>query len=262
MIYSNENFQQIVFLDKDKSYSEREIDHNIEIEFYEFMSNNNYKLKNQISFEDVAYSEINYNSEKFSKVLSFEMDENLCYDPKQELDTICQNPTESIPISFSEVKVNNFIPQIPQISFSNENSLLLPKKSRKWGRDSFQKKIKCMFMKYVVSFFQTRLGKTYVQKLPQKLVTNVTKKYNRELLNADLKSFGKSHLGLTDTDFFEYGRDFDFSKTTLSMLFEDYLRSVNFEKDLLRIREKEDEQYLITLKGYLLEFIGYYCQKK
>ena len=207
---------------------------------------------------DIQSTNFMKNFIQFSKIMSFHTDN---FHLKQELDTICQNPTESIPISFSEVKVNNFIPQIPQISFSNENSLLLPKKSRKWGRDSFQKKIKCMFMKYVVSFFQTRLGKTYVQKLPQKLVTNVTKKYNRELLNADLKSFGKSHLGLTDTDFFEYGRDFDFSKTTLSMLFEDYLRSVNFEKDLLRIREKEDEQYLITLKGYLLEFIGYYCQK-
>jgi HD-GYP domain-containing protein (c-di-GMP phosphodiesterase class II) len=146
------------------------------------------------------------------------------------------------------------------ISSNKEESIIT--KSRKWGRDSFHKKIKCMFLKYVICFFQTKLDLTFVQKLSQKLVTNVTKKYNRDLLNSDLETFGIIHLGLTSSHFINKNTGIDFKFTTVARLYQEYLNSVNFEMDFGRIKEKENELYVETLKSYINDFVRYYCQTK
>ena len=237
----------------------------------------NSKIKNSSNDSQISHSNFNtpisnqyslsndfiQNFLNSQKDLTFEYNESISNIPEGEDNIIFQIPTQSLSAPFSEVKLTNTQTKSTKssqsLNVSCENSSL-QKKSRKWGRDSFQKKIKCMFMKFVSSFFQTKLDLTYMDKISQKVITNVTKRFNRDLLNMDLQSFGISYLGLTNTNFEGNNSNFDFSKVTLAKLFEEYTISMNYEKDLLRIKEKEDECYLSSLKEYLSDFIRYYSR--
>ena len=137
------------------------------------------------------------------------------------------------------------------------------KKTRKAQVDSLLKKTKCKFLQTVQDIIKNVTNEN-TKKLPQDFVTNITFEYNRKYLDVNIiKIFNE--FGILDENFqvtqnkelFE-----EFAGHTFSSLYNEYIQSNKYKKDLKYIIEKNGKNIGILYEFVSKNFINYYVYSK
>ena len=150
-------------------------------------------------------------------------------------------------------------------------SLKLKEKSLNYSKyriDSINKRVKAKFFTMLyqtMSLFVTKK----LPKLPQKIVTNVSIKFNKELLTKPIKQiFRETVLFPSDEEFKEmipnsmHKEFFDILNTSFSEAFENYLSCPIFKKHLKDILKKNGGDYKDTFEEECRGFVDYYSASK
>ena len=168
---------------------------------------------------------------------------------------------------------------------NKENSvIIIIKQNRKYDADNIRKKIKARFLKYLKNAINERLieaGSDYCFGfLPQNFICNITKDINRGVLNLTLKEvFSKNFFvnineessSLEKYDHNQKVLDYLKNKPNISEMsnfnkfkdmkyfeiYYEYLRSNEFEKEINRLKKKENIEYIklyIQLASNLIDF--------
>ena len=174
------------------------------------------------------------------------------------------------------------------------------KLKRKLKPDNIRKKIKSIFLKLLKQKINQKLtiaeSKLHFDCLPQCFISNITKKgNNNNILNMTLKelmltnfldkSMGKTFLRKRDRNSdlkkerIKYAKNVKIinyleknpkiskkanfniiQKMTVTSLFNEYLESKEFEENIIKLKEKEDDEYIkdYIIKAY--DFIKYFSQ--
>ena len=161
---------------------------------------------------------------------------------------------------------------------------IIIKQNRKYDADNIRKKIKARFLKYLKNVINERLmgaGSEYCFTfLPQNFICNIRKNINRGVLNLSLeKIFSENFCDnekesspssekykhnvivldyLKDNQIISEKSDFNnFKDMKFYEIFYEYLRSSEFEKEINRIKKKENIEYVklyIQLAANLINF--------
>ena len=143
------------------------------------------------------------------------------------------------------------------------------KRKRKENSDNIRKKIKSRFIKSLIKFNNEKLknagSKKYFSSLPYSFVCNITKGKNRDMFNKTFKELFSTNFGTNrkaDLKSYENNRDVleylenqkDISQKSnyncyknlkFYQIFEEYLRSQEFENEIERIKLDEEEDVYI-----------------
>ena len=158
------------------------------------------------------------------------------------------------------------------------------KKKRKYNADNIRKKIKARFLKYLKNAINERLkragSKYYFNFLPQNFVCNISKSKNRVVLNLTLEEvlsdnfckkeikeslslekynynqkvldYLKDNQIISEMSNFNYFKDMKYYE-----IYNEYLRSYEFEIEINRLKNKENFEYIkfyIQLAFNLINF--------
>ena len=182
--------------------------------------------------------------------------------------------------------INEIMKQKKFIIFENrENSIkIIIRQNRKYDADNIRKKIKARFLKYLKNAINERLNeagsKLFFSFLPQNFVCNIVKSRNRGVLNFTLEEIFSKNLCeneneespaiekyrhnlkvidyLQDNQIISENSNFNyFKEMKFYEIYYEYLRSNEFEKEINRIKKKEDIKYIklyIQLAANLINF--------
>ena len=161
------------------------------------------------------------------------------------------------------------------------------KKDRKNNSDNIRKKIKSRFLKYLRNIVNKRLydagSEMFFKILPQKFICNISKQQNRNVLNSTFKevfssnffeeeikekcSIKKCNDNSSVLEYLENNEDigeksnyYYFKNMKYYEIFNEYLRSKEFETEIKRLEKKEDDRYIekyIKLAYNLINFFYY-----
>ena len=131
------------------------------------------------------------------------------------------------------------------------------KQSRKYKVDSLLKKAKCKFFQIIHEIMKYCLS-IRVKRLPQPFITNITIEYNRYYLEktifqiyhefnliSNLEKFDDEIIKIKNKELFK-----DFSKYKLDELYNVYIESQSYKKDLKEVVVKNGKNVGILLASY------------
>lgn len=143
------------------------------------------------------------------------------------------------------------------------------KQSRKYQVDSLLKKAKCKFFQIIHEIMKYCLS-IRVKRLPQPFITNITIEYNRYYLEktifqiyhefnliANLEKFDDEIIKIKNKELFK-----DFSKYKLDELYNVYIESQSYKKDLKEVVVKNGKNVGILYEFVSKNLIYYYRNNK
>ena len=176
------------------------------------------------------------------------------------------------------------------ISENKENISLLKrnkiKKKRKFYPDNIRRKIKCGFLNSLKNILNKGLkrcnSKFLFDYLPQNFIANVTKNVNKQILNMTFKQlFSKDFNEIKDKvpknskercrvnilviESIEKNKDVreksnynNYTNMTYSEIYYEYLRSKEFEEDIIKLEKKESKEYIKQYINLAIHLIDYF----
>ena len=150
-----------------------------------------------------------------------------------------------------------------------DSDIINVKITSKFRIDSLNKRVKALFFKMVhltiSSFFDRKL-----EKLPQKVVTNVNIKFNKLLLNDTIKTIYLKNVGNfpSDEDFkklLPVNRQSDFFSIINSSFidcFKNYILCPVFQNNLKEIKKKNGQLFKDIFEDECKRFVEYYLMSK
>jgi hypothetical protein len=137
-------------------------------------------------------------------------------------------------------------------------------KSRKFSRDSFNKKIKRMFLNYLRENTQRKFGIS-LPKFSQRIITTASISYNKKLFKCSIADFFSNfcqlNLSRINEKKFESEKIF-LDKNLKDVYIEDYLNSKEFYFDFKVLQKKEESVYCRKFLEVARSFIDYYMYLK
>ena len=143
------------------------------------------------------------------------------------------------------------------------------KQSRKYKVDSLLKKAKCKFFQIIHEIMKYCLS-IRVKRLPQPFITNITIEYNRYYLEktifqiyhefnliSNLEKFDDEIIKIKNKELFK-----DFSKYKLDELYNVYIESQSYKKDLKEVVVKNGKNVGILYEFVSKNLIYYYRNNK
>ena len=130
---------------------------------------------------------------------------------------------------------------------------------RKWRKDSFLKKIRRIFFKYIKKTFQDEIDIKI--KIPNTIKSNISLDFNKVTLKMTVNEFfsrfslnyseymkksGKSSLGIERRE------------TPLTKLYLEFLESEYFQNTMDQLNNKEGVDFSLFMNKFALEFIDFY----
>ena len=138
----------------------------------------------------------------------------------------------------------------------------------KFRTDSLNKKVKAKFFTMLHQTLSIFVNKK-LPKIPQKIVTNVSIRFNKELLLKSIKQiYRESVLFPSDEELaklVQKNKQKEFFKildTSFSEAFENYLKCPIFDKHLKEIYLKNGIEYKLTFEEECRKFVEYYNNSK
>ena len=150
--------------------------------------------------------------------------------------------------------------------FATIKKKLRIKKSRKTNVDCLLKKSKCKFLQTVQGILKFMTKNSEHKKLPQAFITNITYEYNRKYLDINIiKILEEFNLINTENNVppkenLELYKEF--SQHTFSSLYNEYLKSNKYKKDLNYVIGKNGKNIGILYEFVSKNFINYYTYNK
>jgi hypothetical protein len=231
------------------------------------MNDNNFNEGKNEKEEIISSSnESKFTPEKESyQIIKFEIvNSNYLFQPKNTKNKMEENK-----------KINKF--SVEQSDNKNE-------KTRKEKTDDIRKKIKSRFLKKVKSRINTLLenagSENLFDFLPQSFIINVTKKFNKSIINMKYKDILLYECVENYVDYKKYEHNIEvmdylnnnpeimkkanftvFGEMTFSDMFKQYLNSKEFELELENLKSNnESDVYINNYKELSEKFIDYYSQ--
>ena len=169
------------------------------------------------------------------------------------------------------------------ISFLKRNKI---KKKRKFYPDNIRRNIKCGFLNSLKNILNKGLkrcnSKFLFDYLPQNFIANVTKNVNKQILNMTFKQlFSKDFNEIKDKvpknskercrvnilviESIEKNKDVreksnynNYTNMTYSEIYYEYLRSKEFEEDIIKLEKKESKEYIKQYINLAIHLIDYF----
>jgi hypothetical protein len=134
---------------------------------------------------------------------------------------------------------------------------------RKWSNDSIHKKIKRFFFKYIQNKFSVFLSRK-PPKIPQKVVSDVTIKFNKFMFNLNIEEFYQKFcdfdiMKLINKKMKSGEAAKEFSKYMLHDLYYKYIQD-QFDTDIDRICCNESSEYYEKMKQKSRKFVEYFLK--
>ena len=166
-------------------------------------------------------------------------------------------------------------------SLSKRNKI---KKQRKFYSDNIRRRIKCGFHDSLKNTLNERLkysgSNFFFDYLPQKFISDVTKDRNKQILDMTIKQLfsknfseidakysEKCHINILAIEHIEKNKKVReksnynyYEKMKYYEIYEEYLRSKEFEENIIKLVEKkESEEYIKKYINLALHLIDYFC---
>ena len=262
---------------------------------------NDYRLDYYYNIIGIDTFEQMIPEEEPEKIIFQMNNNNIINEGKNENNEIKSNSNES---NFTP---ENESPQIAKFNVYNSISLFQPKslntkkenkkksgcqkfkikkeitqKIRKNKSDDIRKKIKSRFLKKIKNRINELLenagSKMFFDFLTQSFIINVTKKFNKSILNMKYKDLLLYECVENYIDYQKYEHNIEvmeylknnleimkksnfnvFAEMTFTDMFKEYINSQEFESELENLKnEKESEEYIKNYKKFAENFIDYY----
>ena len=203
----------------------------------------------------------NQQKENFSNISKYIFDykNTLIFLPINHFDTKIINEGDKLNLE-NYVLLNIVVNDMNQ----NDNGLKLNDtiRRRKYAQDSIHKKIKRFYLKYVRNKCIQAL-KIKIPKINQNVITNVSIKYNKNLLKCSIKEFFKEYcyfdIIIPYNDCSQTQSKVEsFLSTRLSDLYISEYLNESFIHDLRIVEKKENELYCKKFKEISKNFINYF----
>ena len=243
-----------------------------------------YKLENDFeeSISDyIINNHSNVGTKPFeSNLITNEEDPNIYYHTFGKIDNKNSNLLSSKECSLFEIDINNHDKPKKNSNFRN-NIRHKERKSRYFNNDNIRRIIKRRFfntyLKKALNKKMKKLGyKKSFRNFPQKLVSEITKKKNKELMYMTLFQIFEKNDSYTNRDLinFEYNlnivkkiKNDEKAEMNLIMnkkfyeLFEEYINSDEFKKEIERLNSKHNENFYLQRYEFLAQtFVRFYWQ--